>query len=62
MTSKDHTIKRNPEISSSFYSFFLVLRPNGIYSGQILRKLVTTNIADKAKRIIPRVPEITLVK
>ena len=44
------------------HSFFFVLRPSGMYRGQILRMLVTTNIADKAKRIIPSVPEITFVK
>ena len=44
------------------YSFFVVLSPNIMYRGQILTMLVTTNIADKAKRIIPGVPEITLVK
>jgi hypothetical protein len=39
-----------------------VLRLSGIYSGHIPRMLVTTNIADKARRIIANVPEITLVK
>jgi hypothetical protein len=53
---------KNPEISTFFYSFSLVLTPSSLYSGQILRMLVTTNIADKAKSNIPSVPEITFVK
>jgi hypothetical protein len=44
------------------YSFFVVLRPRTRHIGQKLTRLVTRSIAAKASKIIPRTPDITLVK
>jgi hypothetical protein len=48
--------------ASTYYSFFMVLRPKGRYSGHIPTRLVRTNTPASTSKTIPRVPEMMCVK